>query len=310
MTMRLAPKFLSAAVLTALCLTGAAAQAARFDKALRETLVPHKALYAIEMIAKRSGSPVINIDGQMYFEVRDECEAWTTDHRFKLNYDYADSPPMQITSDFTTYEPFDGESFSFTSNRKRDGEVYQELRGTADYDEKDGGAVTFTQPADLTYKLPPGSFFPMGHTGALLKSIKDNKKIFTANVFDGSDEEGPIEISAVIGGAINAVAAMPANPAVDTTLVNSKAWRVRMAFFPMSSEDENADYEMDIVLHENGIISDMVVDYEDFSVSQKLIALERLDNERCRPAASRQKPKNVAPAPVGPLPQPFDKTVR
>jgi hypothetical protein len=37
-------------------------------------------------------------------------------------------------------------------------------------------------------------------------------------------------------------------------------------------------------LHDNGVISDMVVDYKDFSVTQKLIGLESLPRVSCETA--------------------------
>jgi hypothetical protein len=54
-----------------------------------------------------------------------------------------------------------------------------------------------------------------------------------------------------------------------------------MAFFPLANDSESSDYEMDVVLHDNGVISAMTVDYGEFSVSQKLVALEKVDAPVC-----------------------------
>ena len=258
-------------------------------------LAPHKALYNIEMVSKRSSSQVLNIHGQMFFSLTPSCEAWTTDHRFNLYYEYADSAPMQITSDFTTYEPLDGNSFDFNSRRKRDGELYQELRGTALRDDKGGSRVTYTEPAGLTFDVPSGGLFPMAHTVAMMNNIHEGKKIFNAVVFDGSDEEGPLEINTVVGKAVNVMATMQPGPTIDTTLVNSPARRVRMAFFPLNNDNEASDYEMNVVLHDNGVISDMLVDYGEFSVSQKLIALDKIALPTCADAVAKTAPKQEKP---------------
>lgn len=269
-------------LIMALLLAASPALAAeRLDKAPREILAPHKALYNIEMISKRSSSQILNIHGQMYFSLKPTCEAWSTDHRFNLYYEYADSAPMQITSDFTTYEPVDGKSFDFNSRRKRDGELYQELRGTAVRNDKGAGNVTYTTPEGLTFDLPDGGLFPMAHTAEMMSAIRSGKKVFSAVVFDGSDDEGPIEINTIVGKAVNVMATMQPGPAIDTTLINSPARKVRMAFFPVGNDNEAADYEMDVVLHDNGIISSMTVDYGEFSVSQKLAALEKITMPAC-----------------------------
>jgi len=54
-----------------------------------------------------------------------------------------------------------------------------------------------------------------------------------------------------------------------------------MAFFPLAMDSADSEYEMDIIFHENGIISNMLVEYKDFSVSQKLIALEKIKDNGC-----------------------------
>lgn len=254
---------------------------ARLDKTGREALAAHKALYNIEMTSKRSSSQVLNIHGQMYFSLQPSCEAWSTNHRFNLYYEYADSPPMQISSDFTTYEPLDGKSFDFNSRRKRDGEMYQELRGTAMRDEAGLAHVTYTTPEGLTFDMPKGGLFPMAHTAAMMDSIRAGNKVFNAVVFDGSDEEGPIEINTIVNKPMSIPAALTTTPAIDSTLVSSPAHKVRMAFFPINDDNPAADYEMDVVLHDNGVISDMNVDYGEFSVSQKLVALEKVNTPTC-----------------------------
>ncbi|MBI2234546.1 MAG: cell envelope integrity EipB family protein [Micavibrio aeruginosavorus] len=253
-------------------------------------ILPHKAIYKIEMISKRSSAQVLNISGEMFFALKSTCDAWTTDHRFNLLYEYADSAPMRITSDFTTYESHTGDNFDFNSRRRRDGVLYEELRGLAMI--TDGaGTADYTLPQDLEFGLPEGTLFPMAHTASVLRVAREGKKFFGATIFDGSDEEGPAEVTAFIGKPVNAMAQMAPSAAIDTALLNTPAWRMRLAFFPLSSAESEADYEMDIVLHDNGVISDMVVDYKDFSVTQKLVALEALPAVPCGQPHDRSRIK-------------------
>ena len=42
-----------------------------------------------------------------------------------------------------------------------------------------------------------------------------------------------------------------------------------MAVFPTLSDTATAEYEMTMVFHENGVVSDMHIDYHSFSVRQK-----------------------------------------
>jgi len=249
----------------------------------KEALVPHKALYDISLVATRSGSQVVNISGQMFYEWKPTCEAWITDHRFSLFYEYADSPGMRITSDFSTHETYDGNLFNYSARRKRGGELYEELRGQADLTKKIREA-NFSMPEGLTFAMPEGTLFPMRHTIKMINMARRGDKFFQATVFDGSDKEGPVEINTFMGKSVNAMSMLEPNKAIDMSLINTKAWKARMAVFPVENPEASSDYEMNMVFHENGVISDMLIEYDDFSVTQKLVALEKapsLDTNSC-----------------------------
>lgn len=243
-------------------------------------LAAHKAIYDIKLTATHSGSQILNISGQMIYEWKPVCEAYLTDHHFKMFYEYADSPGMRIASDFSTYESVDGTKFDFSSRRMRDGQLYQEIRGNADIG-PNGGKAAYSMPEPLKFDLQKGSFFPVGHTVELIRHAQKGDKFFSANIFDGSDEEGPIEINAFIGGAVDPEKGVSKNTKIDRSLLKAKAWSVRMAVFPLSDQEEQADYEMSMVFLENGIISDMSIEYDDFAVEQKLVSLEKIPAQNC-----------------------------
>lgn len=268
-----------ALLLAAVFLTPLPVQAASAD-AIAKGLAAHKALYDINLVATHSGSQIINVSGQMVYEWKPDCDGWVTDHRFKLFYEYADSPGMKITSDFSTYESFDGSKFNYASRRQRDGEMYQEIRGHAGID-KDGGKANYTIPEEIKYDLAKGTLFPMGHTLELIKHAEGGDKFYSAQIFDGSDEDGPIEINSFIGKTGTPSKDMLANKKIDKSLIDGKAWNVRMAVFPVKDQEEESDYEMSMLFHENGIISDMLIEYDDFSVKQTLVALEKLPADNC-----------------------------
>ena len=108
-----------------------------------------------------------------------------------------------------------------------------------------------------------------------------------SSVFDGTDEEGPVQITAIIGDKIKSAGGKSFPDAVDPTMVSGGAWPVRLAFFPKLSGEDTSDYELTMMLHENGVISNMTIDYKDFSVEQRLMALERIPLDPCPPAEAK-----------------------
>lgn len=235
---------------------------------------PHRALYDIRLIESHNAAQIVNISGKMYFEWEETCDAWITDHRFNLIYEYSDSPAMQITSDFSTWESRDGKTFLFSSRRSRNGELYDEIRGQANIDEDGNGTVTYTLPEEVVMDLPRGTIFPMKHTFALIENINNPDSPFiNAIVFDGSDEDGPVEINAFLGKEITPE--IKDNDEIDQSLLSSKAHMLQMAFFPlMNNIESSSDYEVRSNFYENSVIGDMKVFYDEFSIEQNLIALK------------------------------------
>lgn len=286
-------------LLTACCLSVSPVMAAQPVVAPTSPgLVAHKALYDVKLVSTKAGSQMVNISGKMFYEWKPSCEGWITNHRFSLDYEYADAPQINISSDFSTFESFDGKSLNFSSRRRRDGEVYEELRGNALLESKGGpGKATYTLPENLAFDLDANTSFPTQHTLKLLDAAKSGKKFYNVRIFDGSDDDGPVDINSFIGAKTAASAGLlsqkapaqkdsPIKPVsvntIDKNLAETPGWKVRMAFFPASDVGSSSDYELSMLFHENGVIDDMVIEYGDFTVSQKLIALEKVPAETCK----------------------------
>lgn len=278
----------AAALLCMAAILPARAAPPAIDAARAKSLAPHRAVYDIDLIATHSGSQILNISGRMTYEWAPSCEAWVTDHRFKLFYEYADTPGLRIASDFSTYETFDGKMFNYSSRRLRDGQLFQEIRGHAEVDDQGGDAV-YVMPEKLKYDLQKGTVFPIAHTMELIRHAKAGDKFYHAAIFDGSDEDGPLEINSFIGREAKAPKELFGNSKIDSKLISPRAWNVRMAFFPMGNDEAASDYEMSMVFHENGVISDMVIEYDDFTVRQKLVALEKITAHSCGGSADAVK---------------------
>ncbi|MGB0719060.1 MAG: EipB family protein [Bdellovibrionales bacterium] len=237
-------------------------------------LAPHKALYDIRLKGARNGSQIVDIKGKMLYEWGEDCDGWNTKHRFDILYEYADSPAMRITSDFSNFESYDSESLNFVSTRKKDGQPFEAVRGAAQIAQNKKGKADYTRPKGLSYDLPAGTLFPTAHSMDVLKAIKAGRKFHNAVIFDGSDEDGPVEVNTFIGAKIEAPLHDPAGASIDQALLQSPAHKVRLAFFPLKDRLETADYEMSLTLLENSVITDMSIDYDDFTIHQSLIALE------------------------------------
>lgn len=249
--------------------------------------VPHRAVYDVRLTSSKSGAQILDIKGKMLFSLRKSCDGWITDHRFNMVYEYGDAASAQMQTQFTGFESYDGRSLSFSSARVRDGETYETYRGNAvlDPEHPQLSVVNYTEPPNQKSTLDPETtLFPMAHALKLIGAAKAGEKIVNARVFDGTDNTGPVEINAVIGKSIPAME-IPKSSAkgdkIDATLLSGPSWSMRLAVFPLESKDSLADYELTMDVLENGIVRQMNVDYHDFSISQKLVVLEKGTTDDC-----------------------------
>lgn len=250
-------------------------QAAPYNSA---GLAGHQAVYDIRLSSSKMGSQVIDVRGKMMYSAKPSCEGWIVDHQFRLKYEYTDNPAMDVDTKFASFESYDGRSLNFSSARHSNGELAEELRGKASVDSSKGVA-RYSIPVDLTYNLSEGTLFPITHTIRLIEAAKAGQKTFHATVFDGSDEEGPVDINAVIGRKISGKTKSLKD--VDPALADVPGWNIRMAVFPQNDEQASADYELSMSLLQNGVIKEMSVDYRDFSITQKLVALKKIEADKC-----------------------------
>lgn len=270
----------------ALPVTAPAPPAATAQKA--EALPPlalHKAIYDFRLVSADAGAGITGIDGKMYYEQDDNCDAWTTDHRFRVQYQYPERKPVQSTSHYVAFEAKDGSQFYYTSERNEDGASVEQLRGSVNHNDDGTATADYSRPEDLSYDLPKGYLLPTQHTEEIIRHAKAGDKVFDAVMFDGTDEDGPVEINTLIGPKLTPEELQQlssGNKQIDAKLLTPDAWHLRMAMFPLKDKEEMMPaYEMDVILHDNGVVSYSLVDYRDFKVSQKLLALTKLPHKAC-----------------------------
>ena len=261
-----------AAAMVAGCLCASPALAGPAD------LAPHRAVYSMGLSTIKPGAGIAAASGTMSYEFDDSCDGWVVENRIAINYAYTEGGQVLSTTDFITWESKDGLHYKFRMRNTRDGQVTEDVEGSADLKGKgQGGIARFTRPEPLTVPLPKGTLFPTEHTLRLLETTRAGGRSFWRVVFDGSGTEGPYEVNALIGSPNQSFAAAGLSP-----LLASQAWPMRLAFFPVSSADPMPNFEMALTYHPNGVSQQIVQTFKNFSLSGKLQSVESLPGKRCQ----------------------------
>lgn len=245
----------------------------------------HKALYTFKLVSAESGAGLEDVNGKLYYEQDSTCDAWTTEHRLTTVYNYAESEPVTDTDRYTSFESKDGQQFSFNADSQENDGDTEQLRGTVERDASGTAKAVYSRPDGTAYDLPAGYFLPTGHTMEIIRHARAGDHYFSAVMFDGTDADGPVEIGTFIGKKatpeeLKKIAG--ANPKIDRALMSPDAWHVRLAVFPLKDKAESEPaYEMDMILHDNGVVSYALIDYKAFVIEQDLAALEKIPAKKC-----------------------------
>ncbi len=246
-------------------------------------IVPHKALYNMELATIKGGSPITDIGGEMYYKWEDVCDAWSTDHRFKIDYYYTDRPSITTTRHFVSWESKDGARLSFFADGYTGGIEDKDIRGQAKRYVDDTGAALFYAPSGLSFDFDEEFTFPIQHALNVIDAAKKGESLYFATLFDGTDDEGPVQVNVVIDQNTPEMDER-LKKALDSELIDSPSWNMRYAFFKDNEPQSKMglpSYEMRLRMHENGVVSEMIVEYDKFSVRQNLLAVDALPKPEC-----------------------------
>jgi len=260
------------AAAAAIGLAGATAWAAGAGSGL----ATHRAVYTMSLATTRPGSGIVGANGTMSYEFADACDGWIVENRIAITYSYSEGGQADTTTDFLTWEAKDGLTYRFRLRNSRDGQVTDEIEGTAELKGKgQGGVARYTRPDTANISLPKGTLFPTEHTLHLMDAARTGAKTYLRVVFDGSDADGPYDVNALIGRSHLQPAAM------SSPLLDSQSWPMRLAFFPAAGKDPTPDFEMALDYHGNGVAQNITQSFKDFSLTGKLEHIEAVPRRRC-----------------------------
>lgn len=245
---------------------------------LAGAIAPHRALYDLSLASARASGGVVGVQGRMFFEWGDACDGWTVQQRYRMRLSQAQDDEVEIVSSLASWESKDGLRYRFALKKKRGDDPEEEVRGSARLDGQGrGGRVRFTRPEETRLDLPRGTAFPSAHTIEVIRRAEAKEHFFNRRVFDGSELEGPIDVATFIATPRPA----RGEPGRPKGLLDRPGWKARLAFFPSGSKDPLPDYEIGLELLDNGISSDMLIDYGDFTVRAKLTEVEPVRGGGC-----------------------------
>jgi hypothetical protein len=242
-------------------------------------LASHRANYEMKLSRSQNGAEVVDVRGTMTYEWLDACDGWTTAQKSQMKFRYQDGRIVDLGWSLNSWESKDGLRYRFFVSNTTEGKVTSEFKGDARLDGRGlGGLAHFSLPKNMKLNLPTGTLFPTAHTISLLNHLKAGDRLLYATVFDGTDDKGLFDISAVLAGTPAPDTAMAA---LSPLLAKGPIYRVGLAFFAPGGNQSTPEHEQTLSVYGNGIVGKLSLDYGSFSVDAALTKVEALPDPGC-----------------------------
>ena len=267
-----------------LCLSGLI-MVSQANSAGFEIIAPHRAIYDVELKEASERSGIKSMTGRIVYEVRgNECDGISLQYRFLTN---VSTGRDQFLSDqhTSTFESADGRSFNFLTKSFLNEQLEKTVRGRA-VQTSSGTSVKLEKPVTGDFDFQKSSFL----TSYLVKMIglaQNGEHFLRDDLYDGSDGgDTSVATSSFISNAKSIDDSKDSkNDNISAKLAGLKVWSVSMSYFDKNigaSAEHLPMFESSFLLFENGISSDLVMRYPEYTLSGHLVELEIFEHQKCK----------------------------
>lgn len=240
----------------------------------------HRATYDLQLKSAGWSANLSSLNGRLVSEFDDVCEGFTFNQRLVTSYTDAQGKATSTNFWISTYETADGGAFRFTLNSEIVGTSAEKTQGVATRDGAGAVKVDLSKPNRKKISLPTGVIFPTEFSGRIVASAKAGKKSVSGQMFEGDASGQVFEAFVAIGAPKEATEAELSVPGGEA-LRGLTAWPVSVSYYQAGAEADLPDYETSFTLFENGITSNVTLDYGTYALSGQLRAIEGLGRPDC-----------------------------
>jgi hypothetical protein len=260
----------------ALLLATATPLAAQAQSGDRAELLPHRGVYDLTLV---SGSANIeDARGRIVFEFAgDSCEGYATTVRQVTTLSGSGSS-QTLDMNSTSFEEPDGSSLRFRSETRADGTRVKQVDGVARHE--DGQMLLdLRQPEARSESFAQQPAFPVAHLKAIIRAAEEGTPTLAMSVFDGSDDGTQLYETLAIMGREQPPRGGEEFPAISATA----HWPVTLSYFEQGQDqgEQTPAYVISFQLHENGVSTDLRLDFGEFVMAGTLQTLEELPASDC-----------------------------
>lgn len=268
--------------LMGLCLATVVAEAQTVPAAAG--LQPHRIAYEVTLDPARSPGNFADARGLMVLEFTgNACDGYATNFRQVTDLAGADGDRRQLDFRVNLWEGEQGKRFRFAMRNTVNGRLTRDADGEATRNRDGSIAVRMKKPRGQRSDLDGAALFPSAMTLDLIAAAQAGKRSFSAQLFDGSEGgEKVYDVAATIGGPLAGERQGRLEPVMRGKNLDQLArWPITVSYFETTPGDRVPVYRMKSITFANGVLSDLVFEFPEFSLAARAVRYEELPREAC-----------------------------
>jgi EipB-like len=251
------------------------------------TLAAHKAYYTLDVKRIDQASGLSDVKGRLAYEIKgSDCEGYAVSYRIANRFTRGDgTDPQESDLRLTSFESGDGLSLDVQETQFMNGEAKAKSRVKANRPKLDAEAsADLSGDETKSFKVDAKALFPtvfQKHLVDLAESGKPRDDVIT---YEGSDGEKLSRVITFIGAKkTGLILDNAADDATKAAFAKLAYWPVTMSYYAVDAAgDAQPDYQTSFNMFENGVSTDLVLDYGTYALTGKLNKIELFKQDQCK----------------------------
>ena len=249
-------------------------------------LAAHKAFYDLEVARLDNASGFSSIDGKLAYELTgSSCDGYSVNYRIVNNYVQSEKGAQLVDTQLATFESGNGLEMNLSQkqyvNNALDSEESLNVKRPKAGLEAEG---ELTKPSEMKFKLGADVIYPSTHQIRLIDAAERGMTHDVSIVFDGSDSAKAFKAVTFIGKKHAPGSFKPdlTNPEA-RPLQGLASWPVSVSYYGMDEKAADTPaYQASFNMYENGISTDLMLDYGTYALKGTLTQLSVAAASTCK----------------------------
>lgn len=254
-------------------------------------MAPHRAVYEISLLRAQGGSGIAEMSGRMVYELTgNPCVGYSQSMRFVTSVVNQEGVASLTDLRSTSWEDAASRAFRFNSTQYKDRKLTESTVGDASRTSgPDKLKVALSRPTRKQLDLGAQAMFPIQHSRELVVRARRGERLFTADLYDGSEKGDKVYTTVSFLGQRRAPGNVEGLEAVESAkpLLTVPSWPISISYYEpeTSRQDAVPTYELSFLYYANGVSRRLMIDYGSFAVRGVLKEIFFLDPGKCEDAA-------------------------